>query len=558
MRRDKRVGNTKRIANWLKTHYQDVIAVIFIIIFTISGIATLKEYGINWDEGLGNIFFGERNLYYFRTFDAQYLNFSAQISNLDSLPINASLSPWHVTPQAFPPLFDTISAGSMHFFAYTLNWLDPIDGFHLPTILFSALFLVFLYLFFSKRLGKTVSLLGIIMIGTFPRFFGDMHFNEKDIPEVVAFGLAVISYYWWYESKTWKRAVLAGIIAGIAWAIKVNALFLPFFFFLGVWKWNFKGLRLKQVWFTIRTFLWQHLIMIISAILVFFLSWPWLWADPKRFFTYFNLFLSQGQRIGAPEFSTAPLLLTLYTMPEFFLVFLILGIGLSIWWMIKEKKPIIRLLAIWLIIPIFRISIPGAVNFDGIRHFLEFLPAAAMLAAFGVVTEIQSFKWREKWLKTLVIIVLVVISILNIVEFELAYHPYEYLYYNHLIGSGEQIPKVFGDDQFTDYWGITYRKGMAWLKNYADPNSYVYVPVADHLTKLTQKIWLRPDIQLIDRHEIDEIRKTDAQIYVMFINRTFFYDDIAKLCINNGKPIFEINLKGISLMQIYRFDELNK
>ena len=551
-------SKTIKLINWGKDHFQDLVAVIFIIIFTLSGIATLKNYGINWDEGLGNIYFGERNLYYFRSLDPRFLDFSSQNKYLDDLPINASKSPMRDSPQAFPPFFDTVSAGSMHLFAYKLQWLDPIDGFHLATILFAAVLLTTVYFFFSKRLGKNIALIAIIMIGTFPRFFGDMHFNQKDVPELIAFSLAAISYYWWYEEKTWKRAVLAGILFGIAWAIKVNALFLPFIFIIGIWKWDFTGFTVKGFLPKYKKFGIHHLIMFIASLHIFFLSWPWLWSDPRRIVSYFQIFLSQGGRIGSQTFGATPILLTLTTMPEYFLVFLLIGIAFSVFWLIRKRDPLIRLLVVWMLIPIIRISLPGAVNFDGIRHFLEFLPAAAVLAAFGVVTAIKSIAWPKKWLKNGIILIVFLGSIFNIVEIEVTYHSYEFLYYNHFIGTREHASKLFGQDEISDYWAVTYRKGMTWINQNAIRDSYLYTPIAGWLVNITQRIWLRSDIQPIDRNQMEEIRKTDAHIYVMFVNRPAFYDDIATICFDKGEPIFEIDLKGSSLMQIYRFDELRK
>jgi len=42
----------------------DCVAIVFILTFCLSGILTLSEYGMTWDEGLGNVFFGERYLRY--------------------------------------------------------------------------------------------------------------------------------------------------------------------------------------------------------------------------------------------------------------------------------------------------------------------------------------------------------------------------------------------------------------------------------------------------------------------------------------------------------------
>jgi hypothetical protein len=36
---------------------------VFALLYLIVGIATLRFYGLTWDEGLGNVFFGERYFY---------------------------------------------------------------------------------------------------------------------------------------------------------------------------------------------------------------------------------------------------------------------------------------------------------------------------------------------------------------------------------------------------------------------------------------------------------------------------------------------------------------
>ncbi len=540
---------------WGKKHFQDLIAGIFILFFTVSGIATLHHYGINWDEGLGNIFFGERNLYYFRTFDVKYLDFNQQDPYLDNLPVNTYGSAWRGDPLTFPPLFDTISAASMHIFAYEIHFLDPIDGFHLPTILFAAIFLIILYIFISKRLGKSIALVAIILIGSFPRFFGDMHFNEKDVPEMAAFGLAVLSYYAWFEDRTWWKAVITGLLCGLAWAIKVNALFLPFIFILGVWKWDLQKFNLKEVWQVGKKFITQHVIMIVAAFHVFFLAWPILWADPRRFIQYLDGFLRQGERGGSRFFHFKPLLITTLSMPEVFLFFLLIGLGISFFWIFRKKNPMIRLSLVWFLIPIFRISMPGAVNFDGIRHFLEFLPAAGIIAAFGIVTVINMIQWPATWMRKAIIAFLVLCSVFNLSEIEVRYHPYEFLYYNSLAGSRTKVENILGKDEVSDYWAISYRKSLEWMNTNALPNAYLYTPVAGHLVDITQRIWLRSDIKPIDRIQLDEIHLANVPIYVMFINRPAFFDDIAIMCEENYSPIYEINLLGTTLTKVYRIDQ---
>jgi 4-amino-4-deoxy-L-arabinose transferase-like glycosyltransferase len=93
---------------------------------------------------------------------------------------------------------DTLSAGTMYLFSYFLNWLNQIDGFHLFTVLLSGIFLWVLYRFTVRKLGKLAAWMAIIFLATFPRFWADMHFNPKDIPEAIFFGFVIISYLNWY------------------------------------------------------------------------------------------------------------------------------------------------------------------------------------------------------------------------------------------------------------------------------------------------------------------------------------------------------------------------
>jgi hypothetical protein len=146
-------------------------------------------------------------------------------------------------------------------------------------------------------------------------------------------------------------------------------------------------------------------------------------------------------------------------------------------------------------------------------------------------------------------------SVINLIEIEVRYRPYEFLYYNSLIGSRTNVVNVLGTDDVSDYWAISYRKGMAWMNANALPDSYLYTPVAGHLVDITQRIWLRSDIKPINRDQLEEIRRTNVPIYVMFINRPAFYDDVAIMCADNLLPVYEINLLGTPLMQIYRIEQ---
>jgi hypothetical protein len=541
------------IAKFLRKHYVDILAVLLIAGFLISGILTLHEYSINWDESLGNMFFAERYQYYFRTFDIRYLDFNTPLPYLSSLPLNLFAPTIRYNPIAFPPIFDISSSISMHLVSYKLHLLDPVDAYHLPIILYAAFFLCILYCFLSKRVGKPTALMTIAFMAFFPRFYGDMHFNGKDIPETISFGLSLITYLRWYEKKTWGRTFVAGLAFGLALAMKINALFLPLIWVLGVWQ--FKRIKKEEFWRTVSQFILQHVIMIVMAFHVFLLTWPYLWSDPNRIIIYFRTYITQGDRvIQAYSWNFKPLLMVLTMSPEIFVIFFLAGIGFAIWRLVKDRDPLLRLFLVWCFVPLIRICLPGMVNFDGIRHFLEFLPAACFLAAYAIRSLATLLSKKKAWMKLATGSIVGVLFVTNILLIFIRYHPYEYLYYNSFIGARKNAGKIFSQDELSDYWAITYRKGLAWLDENVEQHSYLNVPLAARIVEITKRIWLRQDIVTIDANGLKSLEKSDADIYVMFVTRPVFYDDIAKYCVDNLTPVYEIDLLSTPLLVLYHWD----
>src|SRR5574341_2678089 len=43
------------------SRYAKPLMLAYVLLFVVSGIATLPEYGLNWDEGNGDVFIGERS-----------------------------------------------------------------------------------------------------------------------------------------------------------------------------------------------------------------------------------------------------------------------------------------------------------------------------------------------------------------------------------------------------------------------------------------------------------------------------------------------------------------
>lgn len=528
-------------------------AALIILGFLISGIMTLKFYGISWDEGLGNMFFGERYLFYWMTGQEKFLDFKSELAALRGLPLNLFLSPFRDLPHEFPALADTLSAAGMHLFAYRLGWLNPVDAWHLFTILLTAAFLAVFYRFLSRRLGRFAALTALCFLAVFPRLWGDMHFNPKDVPETAFFGLAVMAFTVWYEKPGWIKALLAGLAFGAALAVKMNALFLPVLLIAGLWPLSFSTGMFRDIWKHLRATFLQYLLMGAVTAGFYVLAWPLLHSDTWRGLrSHLSYIFSQGSRTGEAGFNPQPLLITLATMPEWMLICLLAGIFFLCTRAFKGRFPAARLLLAWMIVPVLRISLPGMSNFDGIRHFLEFLPAAAAAAGYGISSLVKWLSIPGSARRFALAAVTAALLAANSAWIHANFWPYPHLYFNSLAGGLPGARESFGSQEASDYWAASYRQGLDWLSENAAPDSSLAVPVAPWTVELAAPLWLRGDISLLPGDIGMQAFETARPFYVMFITRDKFYDELAAYCVENLDPVYQVMVNRIPVMEIYR------
>jgi len=293
--------------------------------------------------------------------------------------------------------------------------------------------------------------------------------------------------------------------------------------------------------------------MLFSGLITFYLSWPYLYLNPINAKNYFSYIFSQGGRIASQTWNWQPLSISAAVIPEFMLLCLLIGILFSVVQIIKKKGGIVyRFALVWLLIPILRISIPPSLNFDGIRHFLEFVPGAALIAGIGaayVVKLLGKQNIRRTISIAVIIILLVTINTGLIIK---KFGTYQYIYFNSIYGGLPGGKRIFGPDEATDYWGSSYREGMKWLNENAENDAKLYVPVAGHIVNLVESIWLRDDIQMINLEEYNEIVGLGKPVYIMFITRPSFYDQIVDDCLLTLHPEYSINVDDVTILDIFK------
>jgi hypothetical protein len=87
-------------------------------------------------------------------------------------------------------------------------------------------------------------------------------------------------------------------------------------------------------------------------------------------------------------------------------------------------------------------------------------------------------------------------------------HPYEYIYYNRLVGG---VHGAFRNYEL-DYWGTSYREAAAYLSSTAPANASVWVEGPTHLLQE----YTRPDLKIYSTYEAARAEHYD---YVVVLTR---------------------------------------
>jgi dolichyl-phosphate-mannose-protein mannosyltransferase len=496
--------------------------------FLIAGFAVLRDYGVNWDEALGDLFFGQRYLSFFSSFDSRYLDFKSDPYAAGSRP-DFSMSPFRIFPEQYWPFANTAAMAVSKLLS---PLLDPFDGFHAFNLLLGALFIVTFFRFLERRYSTIAAAASVALLFTSPRIWYDAMVNVKDFPEMILFAFAAMAYFVAWESDTTRWYVAAGMLWGAAMATKANAIFLPLIVLIFAAA-------------TRRAPFWKLVAAGTSGIAVFVASWPWLWSDPvgrlRQNLTYIFV-----RTLQTKEMTTSPLAMIALTTQPAFLVLIVIGIIAAI---VRASK-IDLFLLIWIGVVAARLLLPGAANFDVVRHFLELFPPLAALAG-------AALNRLEPRYAIPIVIAAVAPGVVAIARL----HPFEDAYWNVFAGglrgaSQRHIP------QSGEYWATSYRLGIDWLNSHAPPHSALAVPIAEQTVAIVAPLRLRSDIELVryapavppydpDRLPHLAARAQRQPVYVMFIRRDENGNELTRACIAGLKPVARWSRDGVAMLDIY-------
>jgi len=263
-----------------------------------------------------------------------------------------------------------------------------------------------------------------------------------------------------------KATLLAGVALGLATSIRVVG---PYAGILVSALVVYRGRRGSLV---------SLVIYWLTAGLVAYMTWPYLWGAPfEKFWESF-----QVMRDFAWEF---PVLFrgVLYkgsSLPRYYLPFIFgvqltvsaimlaaLGLLVAIRQGLRNPSSSVEKLMVsaWILVPLTIAVITAPAFYDNGRQYLFILPPIFLFAALGVgalLTRIRTGAVRAG-----VLGLILVPGILGIIRL----HPYEYVYYNSLVGG---VRGAFRQYEL-DYWTTSYQEALEILNELGAADSSVYI-----------------------------------------------------------------------------------
>jgi len=514
----------------------------------------LPDYGTTWDTTVGELPFGDRLVEYFQTGDERFLD----LMEREPPPRVREPHPdydmrrteWYVVH----PFAAILSGISCRLLWTELGWLDAQSAHHLPALVFSILLAVGLGAFAAKRFGWLPGLASAAFLLFCPRFFAHSFNNLKDVPECALYTGAMLAGFLALSGEKRRWWVIAGVLTGLALAQKANALFIPIQ--LGVFYAASRWLTRREAEPSVRFQLAGAGWFALAFLLAYYAVSPNYWSGPIEGPSLrIGHMLRAGNALFSPagEPGVAMRGVSLEALKMVFLTTPPLVLGLGLFGLVHKGlgRRERAFLVVGLAIPIGRNLIPGMANYDGVRHFLEFLPILALSAGLGLAALVRRVSSRfpgisEPVLASVFLIAALTPSLVQVIRT----HPFGIAYYNALAGglSGAQRS---GLRESTDYWGSSYRQGIAWLNENATPNSRVVVPIAEHVAWSARKT-LRNGLRFWNP-ETDREGETSTT-YIMYVTRRTFYGAFLRELEARMTPTHELVVQGGVILRIFRVE----
>jgi 4-amino-4-deoxy-L-arabinose transferase-like glycosyltransferase len=446
------------VARWM-----DALAIVVLVLVAAIAALTFRDYGLGWD-------------------DYTHSQYGDLLVSLYSSGFTDRRALSFVNLYMYGGGFDLLSALAAK--------LLPFSLFETRRLVGAAIGIV--GLFVTWRLGRRVGgplagLIALVLLAACPLYYGHMFINAKDGPFAAANVLAllgIVRAFEEYPRATPTTIALCGVGLGLAIGARILGGFtvldalLPLLFILTI---RSRADGFKSAVGEWSSYLVAFIPAAILAYLIMGLVWPWSVVaplNPIRAAEYFSRFFEKpwrelfgGQLIEVTQMPREYVLVLLALQVP--ILMLTTGLAGTVGAFVaavrgSQEEADIRRRAVLLAL-VLAPTVPVAVTvatqpglYNGIRHFVFILPPLAVLGGLAAAWIAQRLQ-RLGHLATAAGALAVVAGVASPVVEMVRLHPYEYTYYNRLVGGAVGARPRY----MLDYWGLSLtqasRKLLAYL-----------------------------------------------------------------------------------------------
>lgn len=486
---------------------------LLIAVNVLIGFFIFRDYGLAWDEP-----------YFYSYADALGYAYSPANWFSGDFDLNNSYGASGEDHKTRGPAYLFLARN----FVYGLEALGsdiiPAGGsasaWHLINFLFFQLGIYFIYRISTRWMSTSAAFATALLFSSQPLLWGHGFINPKDPPFLTFFlasvclGFEMVDAIAQNTDNKKIKIVIAASVLGIATSIRVLgplAGLLVVIYFIS-------HLKSKE---------WNSLIAYgVIALLVMFVTWPYLWESPvTNFIGVFRLmsdnptnlsvlFNGQAYRAGELPLRYLPFMLATTLTEPVWMLFLI---GVIVAYEKFLAKPLshaasvthdsnyyvsLILIVLWFVILLAYVFLRRPAMYDGFRHFLFILPPVFIFVGFAFELIFEKFSFlfvsRENaiaWLRAGLLIVLIMPGVSAIFRL----HPYEYTYYNSLIGGTDGAFRKYE----TDYWLTCYKDAVEQLNEltsepinlFVKREAYIAAPYANENINLLDLRYAEEQVQ---------------------------------------------------------------
>jgi 4-amino-4-deoxy-L-arabinose transferase-like glycosyltransferase len=417
--------------------------------------------------------------------------------------------------------------------------------------------------------GEWLALIAGLFLWGYPRYFGSMWNNSKDIPlaaamTLVMWAVLLLVTRWQTHRRLVRNSLLVGLLLGVAISIRVAGLvwcIILVVLAVGWWLTRLKqGHFREQAGMALKKQALSALLIGGTCFVTMLALWPYFFLNPlPHLFESVELMQHypwalpvtfQGGVYSALQlpWSYVPFWLAIGS-PLFIVLFALVGLLLWLGLTIHSRKingPLtVMALALPISIGVMIISRPTL--YDGPRHFFFLVPIMILLAAWGFLTLCRLLWNKSQFIVRLLAVLVIIAAGINyglIFKTMSDLHPYEYTYFNELVGGIEGAKGNYD----LDYWRICTKPAAQWLSTHYqsmthNPHPTVTSPFAflalDYLPPAFSENDANPDFYIGSMHD-----NFDKQFPNYTIIHTERIDGQIPACVVKMRPLAHTAVNG--------------